>query len=185
MRLGKRHQEIQVPGVAGVAISVMGSRGARRSGRSGGAAASASARAATPTAGSWTPPLGERAAASASFAAGERGAGEEPVVEGEAVELPSPEPARPIYEPAPPTPDPMPFPVADEPVAVVTPGAGPAPVTSLGDSGEAFASGHAAAPGSSWQQPVMELARERPELAVAAAFAGGVVAALILRRLGS
>jgi hypothetical protein len=66
----------------------------------------------------------------------------------------------------------------------VTPGAGPAQTSTLGDSGEAFASGHAAAPGPSWQEPVMELANERPELVVAAAFAGGVLAALILRRLG-
>jgi hypothetical protein len=31
----------------------------------------------------------------------------------------------------------------------------------------------------------MELANERPEFVVAAAFAGGVLAALILRRLGN
>lgn len=86
----------------------------------------------------------------------------EPVVEGEAYEV-----------------------FADEPISVVTAGAGPAPVTTLGDSGEAFASGHAAAPGPSWQEPVMELADERPELVVAAAFAGGLLAAMILRRLAS
>jgi hypothetical protein len=79
----------------------------------------------------------------------------------------------------------MPVPVAEEPVAVVTPGPEPAAVTSLGDSAEAYASGHAAAPGPSWQEPVLEIANERPELVVAAAFAGGVLAALILRRLGS
>ena len=100
---------------------------------------------------------------------------DEPVVEGEAVELPA-SPAT--------GGDPMPFPVAGEPVAVVTPGPGPDPVTTLGDSGEAFASGHAAAPGPSWQEPVAAMANERPELVVAAAFAGGVLAALILRRLG-
>ncbi|MDP8967914.1 MAG: hypothetical protein M3N04_04875 [Actinomycetota bacterium] len=130
------------------------------------------------------PPLADRAAP----------ASDEPAVEGEAVELPPNEPAAPVHEPPLPPPgrgaatrpDPMPFPVADEPVAVVTPGSGAtAPVTSLGESGEAFASGHAAAPGPSWQEPVMELANERPELVVAAAFAGGVLAAMILRRLGS
>jgi hypothetical protein len=118
----------------------------------------------------------------------EAAAGEEPVVEGEAVELPPVEPAEPVYEPSasPATgADSMPFPVAGEPVAVVTPGAGPAQTTTLGDSGEAFASGHAAAPGPSWQEPVMKLANQRPEFVVAAAFAGGVLAALILRRLGS
>jgi hypothetical protein len=79
----------------------------------------------------------------------------------------------------------VPFPQAEQPATVITPGPGPDPVTTLGDSGEAFASGHAAAPGPSWQEPVMELANERPELVVAAAFAGGVLAALILRRLGN
>jgi hypothetical protein len=120
----------------------------------------------------------------------------EPVVEGEAYEVFADEPpeALPIHQhdpaPAPaPAPGPagaaMPFPVAEQPVSVVTPGSGPAPVTTLGNSGEAFASGHAAAPGPSWQEPVMELANERPELAVGAAFVGGLLAAMILRRLGS
>jgi hypothetical protein len=99
---------------------------------------------------------------------------QEPVVEGEAVELPSDEP-----------PAAVPYPQAEQPVRVVTPGPGPDPVTTLGDSGEAFASGHAAAPGPSWQEPVMVLANERPEYAVAAAFAGGILAAMILRRLGN
>ena len=120
----------------------------------------------------------------------------EPAVEGEAYEIPSDEPSSPSspsetptvhqHEPAPEPPSgSMPLPVAEQPISVVTPGPGPAPVTTLGDSGEAFASGHAAAPGPSWQEPVMELANKRPELAVAAAFAGGVLAAMILRRLGS
>lgn len=122
-----------------------------------------------------------------------------PVVEGEAVELPPDAPPAPVFEPPtdgpafdPPVPltvqrpqPEVPFPQAEQPVTVVTPGPGPDPVTTLGDSGEAFASGHAAAPGPSWQEPVMELANERPEFVVAAAFAGGVLAALILRRLGS
>jgi hypothetical protein len=79
----------------------------------------------------------------------------------------------------------MPFPVAEQPISVVTPGPGPAPVTPLSNAGEAFASGHAAAPGPSWQEPIMEIANERPELVVAAAFAGGLLAAMILRRLGN
>jgi hypothetical protein len=182
MKLGRRRQEAQVPGVPGVTIPIAGSRGARRrpTGRSPAPAAPAfSAPVERPAADSWTVPLGEQRTT------GEPD--EEPVVEGEAVELPPVEPARPVYEPsttAPTGADPMPFPVAGEPVAVVTPGAGRAQPTTLGDSGEAFASGHAAAPGPSWQEPVMELANERPELVVAAAFAGGVLAALILRRLG-
>lgn len=188
MKLGKRRHEAHVPGVPGVTIPIAGSKGARRRRPSGGSSARGSAPAAEPvsvpteppTPDSWTA-LGERGAAGSDDPARE-----EPVVEGEAVELPPVEPARPIYEPgsSPTGADPMPFPVAGEPVAVVTPGAGPPHVTSLGDSGEAFASGHAAAPGPSWQEPVMELANERPELVVAAAFAGGVLTALILRRLG-
>jgi len=125
----------------------------------------------------------------------------EPVVEGEAYEVFADEPPDTLnvqqHQPVAPTPPPafapaaapMPFPVAEQPISVVTPGPGPAPVTTLGDAGEAFASGHAAtghaaASGPSWQEPVMELANERPELVVAAAFAGGLLAAMILRRLG-
>jgi hypothetical protein len=115
----------------------------------------------------------------------------EPTVEGEAYEIPAEEPTAPPdtltvhrHEPEPPPP-PMSVPVAEQPISVVAPGPGPAPVTTLGDSGEAFASGHAAAPGPSWQEPVMGLANERPELAVGAAFVGGLLAAMILRRLGS
>lgn len=114
----------------------------------------------------------------------------EPVVEGEAYEVFSDEPPETLtvhqHEPAP---APLRPPVAEQPVSVVTPGPGPAPVTTLGDSGQAFASGHAAdraaAPGASWREPMMELADERPELVVAAAFVGGLLAAMILRRLGS
>ena len=123
---------------------------------------------------------------------------EEPVVEGEAFELFTDEPPPPAdtlqvhqHTTPPRPPAPMPFPVAEQPVAVVAPGAAAAPVTTLGDAGQAFASGHAAGPshgptpGPSWQEPVMELANERPELVVGAAFAGGLLFAMILRRLGS
>ena len=126
---------------------------------------------------------------------------DEPVVEGEAFELFTDDPPAPAetlhvqqHQPSPPAPQPMPFPVAEQPVAVVTPGAAAAPVTTLGDVGQAFASGHAAGPShgsgparpaAAWQEPVMELANERPELVVGAAFAGGLLAAMILRRLGS
>ena len=119
----------------------------------------------------------------------------EPVVEGEAVELPAVEPAAPVYEPPVPltlqgsaaAAASMPGAVADQPVTVVQSASGPrpAPVSSLAGSGEAFASGHAAAPGPSWQEPLMELTNERPEIVVGAAFAGGIIAAMILRRLGN
>ncbi|MGH2942556.1 MAG: hypothetical protein ACRDLN_07275, partial [Solirubrobacteraceae bacterium] len=135
-----------------------------------------------PAAERWSPPVPDRPAPAADD---ERSvAYDEPVVEGEAVELPADEAQPPLYERS--APDPMPFPVAEEPVAVITPGSSePTPATPLAGSAEAYASGHAAAPGPSWQEPVMELANERPELVVAAAFAGGVLAALILRRLGN
>jgi|GEM_PF-2086582 len=118
---------------------------------------------------------------------------EEPVVEGEAVELPIEHvPAQPYLAPltmrqpqaA------MPFPAGEAPVVVVTADGEPAQVSSLSDAGEAYASGHAAArhgasPGPSWQEPVIALANERPEVVVGAAFAGGILAAMILRRLGN
>ncbi len=125
---------------------------------------------------------------------------EEPVVEGEAFELFTDEPHAPAetlqvhqHQPPPSPPEPMPFPVAEQPVAVVSPDGAAAPVTTLGEAGAAFASGHAAGPGHaysappapSWQEPVMELANERPELVVGAAFAGGLLAAMILRRIAS
>jgi hypothetical protein len=159
---GKRRQDADAPDAPAAPASVAGS-------------------APPPVTENWTPPA----------PADEPVAYDEPVVEGEAVELPVEHVPAPAYEPpapvehARPASERMPFPVADEPVAVVTPGPEPAPVTSLGDSAEAYASGHAAAPGPSWQEPVLEIANERPELVVAAAFAGGVLAALILRRLGS
>lgn len=93
----------------------------------------------------------------------------EPVVEGEAVELPPVEPAAPVYEP-------------DIPAAVQAHAAAPAePMPYANGHGHAAA----AAPGPSWQEPLMELADERPEVVVGAAFAGGVLAAMILRRLGN
>jgi hypothetical protein len=119
----------------------------------------------------------------------ESAAYDEPVVEGEAIELPIEHVPAQAFEPAAAPamrqPHDMPFPIADEPVAVVTADGEPPQVSSLGDAGEAYASGHAPTPGPSWQEPVMELANERPELVVAAAFAGGVLAAMILRRLGN
>jgi hypothetical protein len=115
----------------------------------------------------------------------------QPVVEGEAYEVSVDEPPETLtVHQVEAMPAPMPFPVAEQPVSVVTPGPGPAPVTTLSDAGEVFASGHAASPRAagpapSWQEPMRELADERPELVVAAAFVGGLLAAMILRRLGN
>jgi hypothetical protein len=86
-----------------------------------------------------------------------------------------------------PTPPSMPFPVAEEPVLVYSSAGAEAPaVTPLADAGEAYASGHAHAPGTSpsWPEPVMQMAAERPEVLVGAAFAGGLLFAMIVRRLG-
>jgi hypothetical protein len=105
-------------------------------------------------------------------------AGEEPL----AFAAPAPAPAPAFYAPEPP---PMPYPVAEEPVLVYTSSAATPAVTPLAEAGEAHASGHASGTSPSWPEPVMALAAERPEVMVGAAFAGGLLFAMILRRLGS
>jgi hypothetical protein len=117
-----------------------------------------------------------------------RAAGAEPVaeteavVEGEAVELTGaatePEPAaRPV---------PLTIshaqPVSDPPAPAANP-----IVDVSGAPGTTAPSydGHAAEPPADPLQPVRALAAERPEIVVGAAFAGGVLAAMILRRLGN
>lgn len=201
MKFGKRRQEIQVPGVPGVTIPVAKSKGGGRR-HDGGRSEAPPAPA--PVADSWPGAPAEPAPAQEPAAPAEPVAPTEPlgyvdpepvvpepVVEGEAVELPPVEPANPIYEPLVPLTlqgaAAMPDPVADQPISAVEAAgpAGAAAVSALSDSGEAFASGHAAAPGPSWQEPLMALADERPELVVGAAFAGGILAAMILRRLGN
>jgi hypothetical protein len=113
----------------------------------------------------------------------------EPVVEGEAIELPA---GPPVADPdpplttayRPPAPE-MPFPVAGQPVAVVSSESEAGGVTPLAESAPAYASGHASGTAPSWPEPVMELAAERPEVVVGAAFVGGLLFAMILRRLGN
>jgi hypothetical protein len=100
---------------------------------------------------------------------------------------PLPPPA-PKWAPSPPAPAPMPYPAAEEPVLVYSSAAtDPPAATPLGEAGAAHATGHAAGSGMSpsWPEPVMALAAERPEVVVGAAFAGGVLLAMILRRLGN
>jgi hypothetical protein len=80
---------------------------------------------------------------------------------------------------------PMPFPVAEEPVLVYTSESDSAAVSPLSEAGAAHASGHAPGTSPSWPEPVLELAAERPEVVVGAAFAGGLLLAMILRRLGN
>jgi hypothetical protein len=110
------------------------------------------------------------------------GGGAETIVDAEAVELPATEgsaPVPPAY--APPAP---PFPVAEEPVSVVSSGPDPGGVTPLAEAGPFYASGHAHGTAPSWPEPVLALATERPEIVVGAAFVGGILLAAILRRLG-
>jgi hypothetical protein len=120
----------------------------------------------------------------------------QPVVNGEAVEIPAERPVFPAMPPAAafepplafasaPGPTAMPFPAAGEPVAVVAPGQQPQPVTPLGAAAETFASGHGPVPAPAWPEGVQEIAAQRPEAVVGAAFVGGILAALILRRLGN
>jgi hypothetical protein len=90
------------------------------------------------------------------------------VVEGHAVELP------PVPGGA----------VAQEPVAVVSSGPETG-VARLAETAPFYASGHAHGTAPSWPEPVAQLAAERPEVVVGAAFAGGLLFALILRRLGN
>src|SRR4051812_8997414 len=91
------------------------------------------------------------------------------VVEGDAVELP---PVPPVG-------------VAQEPVAVVSSGPETRGVTPLAEAAPYYATGHASGTAPSWPEPVIQLAAERPEIVVGAAFAGGLLLALILRRLGN
>ncbi|MEA2156410.1 MAG: hypothetical protein QOE11_2550 [Solirubrobacteraceae bacterium] len=118
--------------------------------------------------------------------------------------VPEPEPEpEPVYVPPPPAPVaamppsrppgvPLPppgaaweTPVAEEPVLVYTSGSEADGATALSDAGEAYASGHAPGTSPSWPEPVMAIAAERPEFVVGAAFAGGLLLAAILRRLGN
>lgn len=130
------------------------------------------------SAGGHAPPVGATPAAEADDDA-------ETVVEGEAVELPAQAPAAEAQRDYPQSPAPMPFPVAGEPVAVVTAGPETGGVAPLAEAAPLYASGHAHGTAPSWPEPVMELAAERPEIVVGAAFVGGLLVAAILRRLGN
>ena len=126
---------------------------------------------------------------------------QEPAVDGVAVELPgesapvppvAPAPPAPPVAAAPPKPPVAPVaPAAAVPVIPPAPVKAPAPVTppppahvspSTAEAvGSAF-DGHAPEPP---MNPLGDIAAERPEILVGAAFAGGILAAMILRRLGS
>jgi hypothetical protein len=143
------------------------------------------------TAGITAPPPPEPGSGSPSVVGYERSADEpddaEAIVDAEAVELPAAETPPAYVPPAAHVPPPpvAPFPVAEEPVAVVSSGPDPGGVTPLGEAGPFYASGHAHGTAPSWPEPVLALAAERPEVVVGAAFAGGILFAAILRRLGN
>ena len=122
----------------------------------------------------WTAPLS--GATSASYPAGE-GVAIEPAVDSEAVELvgdaaPAPAPGPPVPPVATSIPDPAP-PLRPP----VTPRAAPAAAGP--------ASGFAATAADPLREELRVLSTERPEIVVGAAFAGGILAAMILRRLGN
>ena len=98
----------------------------------------------------------------------------EPAVLGEAVELGSePLPAStPVARPVPLT----------MPGSTAAHGPAPTPLSSAAAAGAPVADGHGPDP---LMDPLKELAAERPEVVVGAAFAGGILAAMILRRLGN
>jgi hypothetical protein len=110
----------------------------------------------------------------------------EPAVDSEAVELvgdAAPAPGPPVPPVATSIPDPPPTPRPP-----VTPRAAPSgasyaapPVGAAATAG----SGFAATAADPLRQELRVLSTERPEIVVGAAFAGGIVAAMILRRLGN
>jgi hypothetical protein len=107
----------------------------------------------------------------------------EPAVDSEAVELPAG--AAPAREPAA---RPVPLTIIQPPVIHDPPAASANPIVDVSGAPSLTApsfDGHATEPPSDPLQPVRVLAAERPELVVGAAFAGGIVAAMILRRLGN
>jgi hypothetical protein len=128
----------------------------------------------------WTAPGPGAAPADAPASLAEPPAAEaEPVVEGSAIELPYEPPvaATPLASAAGPA-TAQPHPIDPEPVVSVADGS-PHPEPGLIPGDSDVRSGQ----GGAWPDPAFDLA-ERPEILVGAAFAGGILLALILRRLG-
>ncbi len=97
----------------------------------------------------------------------------EPAVDSDAVELPA---------------GPAPLKVEQAPAYANPPAPSANPIVDVSSAPGATApsfDGHAAEPPADPLESVKVLAAERPELAVGAAFAGGIIAAMILRRLGN
>lgn len=123
-----------------------------------------------PPAETWTPADERAAAADASQ-----------VVEGEAVELTGSAAA------SEPSARPVPLTIRDTPALSDPPAPAANPIVDVSAAPTTAPSydGHAAAPPADPLEPVRALVAERPEVAVGAAFAGGILAAMILRRLGN
>ncbi len=106
----------------------------------------------------------------------------EAVVDSDAVELtgapPAPEPAA----------RPVPLTVEQTPALDDPPAPAANPIVDVSGAPSTTApsfDGHAPPPPADPLEPVRVLADQRPELVVGAAFAGGILAAMILRRLGN
>jgi len=130
----------------------------------------------------WTAPL-TGAASSPSYGAGE-GVAIEPAVDSEAVELVgdvAPAPGPPVPPVATSLPDPPLPPLPPRPP--VTPHRAPTATPPI--DGEPAAGSFAATAVDPLRDELRVLSSERPEIVVGAAFAGGIVAAMILRRLGN
>ena len=127
---------------------------------------------------------GAERASSAWTAADERAATADPgpVVEGEAVELTGSGSA------AEPAARPVPLTIRQQPATPDPPAPAANPIVDVsgapGTTAPSF-DGHAYEPPADPLEPIRVLADQRPELVVGAAFAGGILAAMILRRLGN
>lgn len=111
-----------------------------------------------------------------------RPAASEPAVDSDAVELPAG--AAPPREPAA---RPVPLTIHEPPIRHDAPAPSANPIVDVSSAPGVTApsfDGHAAEPPSDPLEPIRVLAAERPEAVVGAAFAGGILAAMILRRLG-
>jgi hypothetical protein len=100
----------------------------------------------------------------------------EPAVDSDAVELPAAAER------------PVPLTVRQTPALDDPPAPAANPIVDVSAAPDATApsfDGHAAEPSADPLEPIRAMAAERPELAVGAAFAGGILAAMILRRLGN
>ncbi len=145
----------------------------------------------------WTAPVDDPEPPVDDPEPGDSSAASEPAVDSDAVELPAapaaaPEPVAPVV-PVPLTiAEPAVAPTNAEPVAPIAAKraqSGPAmappvahdPAIAMG--GATPADGHA--PADPLMDEIRILATERPEIVVGAAFAGGILAAMILRRLGN